>query len=231
MTETDRSSTTAAPPTVGPVMLLAIVAVALLLTGVGIAAGMWIDDDPEPRTPSEVDVGFLQDMQAHHAQAVEMALLIRDRTDDEEIRNLALDIELTQQQQIGQMYGLLASWGQPQTSTEPMAWMDPSGDEGADPHSRMDDMEAEAPDPMRMPGMASQADLERLRGLRGRPAERLFLDLMIAHHRGGLPMAEDAAANADDAWVRALATRIVEAQSAELKVLVTMLDQRGGPLS
>ncbi|UMG92247.1 DUF305 domain-containing protein [Nocardioides sp. TF02-7] len=207
-----------------------MVVAAVALAGAGVIAGMMIDDDPEPVGVSAVDVGFLQDMQAHHAQAVEMAVLIRDRTEDEEIRNLALDIELTQQHQIGQMYGLLASWGQSQTNSEPMAWMEPSNSPADDPHAQMDGMGTDSPTAMSMPGMASQADLDQLRGLRGRPAERLFLDLMIDHHRGGLPMAEDASANADDPWVRTLAARIVEAQSAELQLLLRLLDDRGGPL-
>lgn len=83
---------------------------------------------------------------------------------------------------------------------------------------------------MAMPGMASAADLERLASLRGRPAERLFLELMIAHHEGGLPMAKAAEARASEPWVRTLARSIVEAQTSELTALRTMLDARGGPL-
>lgn len=52
-------------------------------------------------------------MSDHHAQAVEMALLARDRTNDEELRRFALDIILTQQAQIGQMQGWLAVWERP----------------------------------------------------------------------------------------------------------------------
>lgn len=196
---------------------------------VGLFLGLRIDDQPAAApTPgaSSVDAGFLRDMQAHHAQAVEMAVLIRDRTTDEEVRAVALDIELTQQQQIGQMYGLLATWGLPQTSATPMRWMAPTEETG-DPHESQ--METGADGVMTMPGMASESDLDRLAGLRGRAAARLFLALMIDHHRGGLAMAADAAENADQAWVRTLATRIVQAQTSEIEALQTMLDARGGP--
>lgn len=188
------------------------------------------DDTSDVRDGSAVDVGFLQDMQAHHAQAVEMAVLIRDRTSDEEIRRLALDIELTQQQQIGQMYGLLATRGEPQSNPTPMDWMAPAESPASDAHQNMEGIDSTPGGVMTMPGMASQAALDRLASLRGRAAERLFLELMIAHHRGGLRMADDAAANSEEPWIRTLATRIVEAQTAETKALQSLLDDRGGPL-
>lgn len=75
-------------------------------------------------TDSSVDAGFARDMQQHHAQAVEMSDLILDRTKDSEIRTLARDVRLTQQQQIGQMYAWLELWSLPQASSQPaMAWM------------------------------------------------------------------------------------------------------------
>src|SRR5262245_60788609 len=77
-----------------------------------------------PRERS-AEVGFARDMATHHAQAVNLATLLRDRSDDEEMRQLALDIMLTQQAQIGQMQGWLAVWGLPNVSLEPaMAWME-----------------------------------------------------------------------------------------------------------
>ncbi|MHC5908965.1 DUF305 domain-containing protein, partial [Streptomyces sp. S6] len=36
-----------------------------------------------------VDAGFARDMAVHHQQAVEMSYIVRDRTDDEEVRRLA----------------------------------------------------------------------------------------------------------------------------------------------
>lgn len=70
------------------------------------------------------DVGFARDMQAHHNQAVQMALIIRDKTADPTLRAVAYDIATSQSQQAGQMYGWLAHWGLPATSPDrPMAWM------------------------------------------------------------------------------------------------------------
>ena len=53
------------------------------------------------------DAGFARDMTDHHAQAVEMALIAYQRTEDEAVRLLAYDIATSQQAQIGMMAGWL----------------------------------------------------------------------------------------------------------------------------
>ena len=74
-----------------------------------------------PSTPGDdsAEAGFARDMQQHHAQAVDMAMTVRDLTDDPATRTLAYDITTTQRQQIGQMYGWLVSWGDSQARTGP----------------------------------------------------------------------------------------------------------------
>ncbi|MGL5859815.1 MAG: DUF305 domain-containing protein [Phycicoccus sp.] len=174
------------------------------------------------RAPSgtSIDAGFARDMQTHHAQAVEMALLVRDRSDDEQIRTVAYDIATSQQQQMGQMYGWLVQWGLPQTASEPpMAWMQRAGHD-------MGGMESAGRDTAAMPGMATSDQLEQLEAADGVAAERLFLELMIAHHRGGVEMADVARSNAGTTEVRTLATAISEAQEAEIALLASLLDTR-----
>ncbi|MEV4010737.1 DUF305 domain-containing protein [Nonomuraea angiospora] len=80
----------------------AALAFALAAFGLGL---LW----PRPPADASVEAGFARDMQAHHAQAVQMTLIVRDRISDREVRTLAYDIATTQQQQIGQMY----AWLQP----------------------------------------------------------------------------------------------------------------------
>ena len=169
-----------------------------------------------------------------------MSVSVRDRTDDEDVRTLALDILLTQQQQIGQMFAWLEQWRLPQASRTPMAWME---HQPADPPTGGHDMSdmsepagssdmASSPDttagPMVMPGMASDDDLRRLDRARGDKAERLYLQLMIPHHQGGVVMARYAADQARSPQVRTLAHKIVIAQRAEVRLLRSMLDERGG---
>ena len=161
------------------------------------------------------DAGFSRDMQTHHAQAVEMALLVRDRSRDEELRTVAYDIATSQQQQAGQMYGWLVQWGLPQTASRPpMAWV---GDEHGEAHAKPDGT---------MPGLATPDQLDELRSADGVEAERLFLQLMIAHHEGGVAMAEAAVAQARTDEVRTLAAAIVAAQSSEIELLERMLADR-----
>jgi len=135
---------------------------------------------------------------------------VRERTDDPELRQVALDIELTQQQQQGQMYGWLAVWGLPQASTGPlMAWMG-HGHDGP-----VDEV---------MPGMATEEEMAALEAADGPEAERLFLELMIAHHVGGVDMAEAALERAERPEVRRLAQAVVDAQTAEIGVLERLLE-------
>jgi len=72
-------------------------------------------------------------MIVHHAQAVQMAEIVRDKTESDDMRLLASDISLTQQAQVGIMQGWLAVWGLPITGSEPSScsrasqrWCSPS---------------------------------------------------------------------------------------------------------
>ena len=93
---------------------------------------------PTPSTDSAA-AGFLRDMQVHHAQAVEMAMLVRDRTDDPTVRQIAYDIAITQATQSGSMYGLLEAWDLPQLSpTAPMTWTELPTIDGSEGGHQMD---------------------------------------------------------------------------------------------
>lgn len=186
-----------------------------------------------------VDLGFSRDMQDHHAQAVEMSVLVREATEDPQVRTLALDIMLTQQHQAGQMFGWLAAGAYPQSGQgEPMTWM--TADARADDMAGMDhgaagegstasSTGASEPD-TRMPGMATDAQLRQLEQAEGRRAERIYLQLMIPHHQAGVAMAEYAVEHASQPQVQRLAQSIVNSQTSELQVLRSMLDAHGGPL-
>lgn len=218
-----------APQDTGPARhgrgALAVAAVALL--AVGALAGALLARQPALAAAAEgsVEAGFARDMQAHHAQAVELAVLVRDRSTDEEVRTVALDILLTQQNQIGQMAGWLTTWGLPAASADaPMAWM--TGDHEHAATASADGATGYAA----MPGWVSRDDLARLAAAEGDDADLLFLELMIPHHEGGVAMAEYAVEHARRPQVVALARAVVTSQERELTVLHDMLDARGGPL-
>lgn len=201
--------------------LVALVAVvALALVGAGLVVSGVV---PVRVVPAEgsAEAGFARDMSTHHAQAVQMAELIRTRTEDAELRTIAADIALTQQAQIGWMSGWLDVWRLPaHSSADPMAWMHDDG-VGA---MAMDD--GGTADAVPMPGMAAGAEVARLRDAEGVAAERLFLRLMIDHHRGGVDMAEAVLERSDNVQVRRLAEAIVVSQEAEITALRELLDAR-----
>ena len=171
------------------------------------------------------DAGFARDMQVHHSQAVGMSLIVRDRTDDHEVRQLAYDIATTQQQQAGQMFGWLELWGLSQAGDR-MAWMRTVPDGGSDAGHEQAEAAAASGRTV-MPGMASAADLRRLATLSGRPAEVLYLQLMLEHHEGGVEMAEALLARSPRPQTGHLAETIVRSQTAEITVLRQMLAERG----
>jgi uncharacterized protein (DUF305 family) len=202
---------------------VAVIAVPLVIA-IAFLAGRVTADDSSP-TDISADAGFARDMQVHHAQAVEMSLIVRDRTTDERVRLLAYDIARTQQQQAGQMYAWLELWNLPQASNQaPMTWAGgmghgmgtSNGGSGGDGTGGT----------ATMPGMASAADLQRLGTLQGRDAERLYLQLMIAHHEGGVRMAEAAIRLAHQPEVLELAHKIVTAQQSEISLMQGMLRER-----
>lgn len=180
--------------------------------------------DPLPNTRS-AEAGFARDMQIHHDQAVEMSMIVRDLTDSPDIRLLAYDIATSQSQQAGQMFGWLATWGLPQSSPEPaMTWMHRPLPSGESHVHGVPDATSEVPEAM--PGMATRAQLEELRTLRGVAAERMFLRLMIAHHEGGIDMADALLQRSDYPVVTDLAGSIAKAQQSEIQLMQDLLAER-----
>ncbi len=71
--------------------LLPLVAVALALLAFIVAlAAFAISREPGD---SSAEAGFARDMAVHHAQAVEMAEIVRDKTESEDVRLLASDMQ------------------------------------------------------------------------------------------------------------------------------------------
>lgn len=206
---------------VAPRVIAAALVAAVVLAGGGFLVGRLSSPVPPPPTTDSAAAGFLRDMQVHHAQAVLMALLVRDRTDDETVRVIAYDIATAQAGQAGQMYGLLDAWGLPQAGPAPaMQWTELPTIDGSDGggHTMDDDASAAG-----MPGIVTDAQLAELRAASGDEAVRLFLELMIEHHRGGVEMAEAVLARSDVPQVVNLATGIVRAQLSEISAMEELL--------
>jgi uncharacterized protein (DUF305 family) len=130
-----------------------------------------LDERAEPPPHGDADVAFMQGMIQHHAQALLMTSLVPTRTDSRDLPLLARRMELSQEGEIEQM----------------RAWLEERGEEAPGVHR----VHGHAHGPRvgeRMPGMATEAQLQQLRAARGERFDRLFLELMIRHHEGALTM-------------------------------------------
>jgi uncharacterized protein (DUF305 family) len=174
-----------------------VLATALIAFGFGYLAG-------QPGSPgvNSVDLGFLQDMIDHHDQAVQMAESVVTKPDiDPVIRSFAQEVVRYQRWETGEMDAWLEGWGRSRGDPERrvMGWMGPSLAHG------------------QMPGRQSDAQIEALQAATGRDANALFLHMMTDHHKGGIHMAEYAAAHASSAKVRDLASLMVKNQGSEVR--------------
>jgi uncharacterized protein (DUF305 family) len=183
-----------------------------LLVGIALIAGMvgWlIADASNDPGGSDVDVGFLQDMRIHHEQAVQMGFMYLALPDTSPgLREVARSIVFGQGIDIGRMIQLLRDMNAPEAAEtdEAMAWMGmPTTHD-------------------QMPGMATEEQLDELGAARGAEADRLFVELMSAHHNGGIHMAQYAATEADRADVRTMAAAMADSQADEILELQGQLE-------
>ena len=224
-------------------MVFLIAAGAVILLLVGATAGLALSgrfggsDAAATPTTDSVDAGFARDMAVHHDQGVLMAHYAEQNTSDPEIDVMAYDIGYTQTDQLGQMQGWLSLWDLPDSSTAPrMAWM---GGTASDHGMAMGSASvtstvsgaagsgAAASDVPLMPGMATDAEIAKLKGLEGTESDIYFLQLMIRHHQGGAGMMQYAAEHATLPVVRNFADKMLQAQTAEISVMTQMLAEHG----
>lgn len=123
------------------------------------------------------DVLFMQNMIPHHAQAVEMVALVKDRTNRKELLDIAGRIDASQADEIKFMQSWLEERG------EPLMSMDHGAHGAGHEHHMMDGM--------MMEGMATPAQMAALAEAKSTDFDRMFLQLMIAHHEGAITMVDD----------------------------------------
>ena len=114
------------------------------------------------------DVKFMQGMIGHHAQAVEMVALIRDRTATEDLKKLGLRIQVSQDDEMNMM----------------RTWLEVRGEKIPGPHSHHE------PGGF-MPGMLTNEEMAQLAAAKGVEFDRLFLAGMIKHHAGAITMVDE----------------------------------------
>ncbi|WP_327140420.1 DUF305 domain-containing protein [Nocardia sp. NBC_01327] len=199
----------------------------LLLLVLGASARpLFISENPSP-TPilDATEIGFTQDMLAHHQQALIMVQRLSPDADPT-VRRLAQQIADNQRVEIGMMLGWLRLANAVPTDPHPMAWMHDSATSMMVHGHQAAPMTASPA--TTMPGMASPAELDALSAASGRDAEILFLQLMQRHHFGGVAMAQTADALLTGGPVKLAARDMVSTQSQEIGFIGLLLAQRTG---
>ena len=202
----------------------------LVLAGAGLTeAGHRLDARAHPHAQAiaatgPVDIGFAQFMRGHHDQAVVMTQILLDHGPTK-LAGLARSIQSAQLIEIGEMKGWLLLWGKPLLpATSSMNWM-LFGRTSPDASLTRYLIDCRT-SPGGMPGLASSDELNRLRSLDGDERDHLFLQLMMSHHQGALPMAHFAALNAETSVVRTLAAQIEIQQMLELSAMALLTRDR-----
>ncbi|HWI31575.1 MAG TPA: DUF305 domain-containing protein [Microbacterium sp.] len=212
--------TDARPGAVPPrwlLITLAIAAAAALAFAIGRFTAFSTAAAPATPATDSADAGFARDMQVHHSQAVEMAMIIYAKTEDELVRTLAYDMATAQSAQSGEMYGWLVEWGLPQSGGQLMGWMtDAAG--GHEGHSGPSSSSTEAQLRAAM-GMATDAELAELRAATGTEADCLFLGLMIRHHEGAIDMVDAVQERGEQPRVLAVAKSMAGVQQSEIDAM------------
>jgi len=147
--------------------------------------------------PNEADLRYVAGMIVHHRQALEMSSLAPERAVDETVLGLASRIKDAQGPEIGAM----EQWQKQYAAQAPA-----HGHSGEAPHV----------DHASMPGMATPDQMAALKAAKGADFDRLFLQLMIAHHEGALTMVTEHAAKGVDVRVGEMADDVAAVQSAEI---------------
>ncbi|WP_203979415.1 DUF305 domain-containing protein [Planotetraspora silvatica] len=181
----------------GAIVLLTGCGAGELASGAQPAANVAGVAGPSPSASfDDADVMFTQMMIVHHQQAVDMADLATTRASATEVKELAAAIKDEQQSQMKTMRGMLAGWGRAATP------------------SRMAEQ---------MPGLVPQTEMDELAAAEGPQFDRLFLQHMIAHHKGAIEMARTELAQGADEQAKKLADAIVANQRPQINQMQSIL--------
>ena len=148
------------------------------------------------------DVRFMQEMIVHHQQAVDMAALVKGRTNRPAIVELARRIDASQEDEMKFMRKWLTDRGQ------------------AVPNPQAAQLSHAAHGDHKVPGMATPAQLAALAAAKGAAFDRMLLERMIAHHEGAVTMANsllERPGSAYDPVLFEFVNEVISDQKAEIK--------------
>lgn len=74
-------------------------------------------------------------------------------------------------------------------------------------------------------GMTSEEDMVSLASMQGAEFDRMYVEMMIAHHQGAVTMADQEIADGESLRARSLAKAIKAAQEAEIAEMRSLLEE------
>lgn len=146
-------------------------------------------------TPNSSDYGYATMMITHHSQALVMTDLAPGRAGSGQVKRLAERVNASQKPEIGAMEGWLKLNGGEEKAKK----------EGGHEHGAME-----------MPGMATEAQLAKLRAAKGKAFDDLFISLMVTHHQGAVTMATDALSSGNNVQLEEMASDVIAQQTSEI---------------
>lgn len=150
-------------------------------------------------THNAADVTFATGMIPHHEQAVEMADMALQMTQDPQITELAQQIKDAQQPEIDTLTEWLTAWGEPLPDASSMG--DHSG----------------------MSGMMSAEDMAMLEQSSGTEFDKMWLQMMIEHHKGAVEMAQTQQADGKYPQALEMSKQIIASQQEEIDQMQELL--------
>ncbi|EFV12328.1 DUF305 domain-containing protein [Segniliparus rugosus] len=162
---------------------------------------------------NQTDVDFVTGMAHHHQQALDLAELVPDRSQNAEVKAIAAKIRDEQAPEIAQLSALAKEFGAPPSASGKMDMPDmtPPQAEGS-PTSGSD-------------GMVPEKDVERLRNLSGSTFDKKWIGLMAEHHDGAVKMAQNELEKGLSPKAKQLAQSIKTTQTGEVADLGALLEK------
>ncbi|GLW33714.1 DUF305 domain-containing protein [Actinoplanes regularis] len=146
--------------------------------------------------PMPMELAYVAHMAEHHRQALRLVRILHERGGvPYRTADLADHIAAMQAGEAAEMTEFLKAWGAGK----------PAGHE-------------------HMSAVLSEAQIRSLRRSSGAAAGRLFLQLMIVHHRGAVEMSTQMLPMADNPWVISLARHVIADQRVEIGSMQRILD-------
>jgi uncharacterized protein (DUF305 family) len=173
-----------------------------MMNGGSMSGGMEVGSSDEGRP---YDLRFIDEMTVHHQMAIMSSEHMISDSERPELRQLAKNIQESQSEQIDQMQGWRDEWYPDAVRTQGM------------PGGMMGETMGQ--------GMMGGA----MHGTAGTDAtDAAFLRMMIPHHQQAIDLSEEALDEAEHPELKELAQKIIDEQSAEIKLMQGYLKEIDG---